>query len=89
MNHALLRILRWRSPRMKIKLLTLLALGCALWVAGCAARRVSHDYIFYVTGVVTSEDGEPVQEAEVTLAVNGPVYQAVTLVKTAKRLTNG
>jgi hypothetical protein len=73
---------------MKTKLLTLLALGCAGLVAGCAARRVSHDYIFDVTGVVTSEDGEPVQDADVTLDVNGPVYEGVTPVKSVKRLTN-
>jgi hypothetical protein len=70
------------------KRLTLLALGCALLVAGCAARRVSHDYVFGVTGVVTAEDGAPVQDAEVTLGVSGPVYEAVTPVKTVMRLTN-
>ena len=73
---------------MKTSLLTLLALGCALLVVACAVRRVSHDYIFDVTGVVTAEDNEPVQDAEVTLEVNGQVYEAVTLVKTVKRLTN-
>src|SRR5882762_3882592 len=73
---------------MKTKLLTLLVLACAGLVAGCAARRVSHDYIFDVTGVVTSEDGEPVQDADVTLDVNGPVYEGVTPVKSVKRLTN-
>ena len=70
------------------KRLTLLALGCGLLLAGCAARCVSHDYVFGVTGVVTAEDGAPVQDAEVTLEVNGPVYEAVTPVKTVMRLTN-
>ena len=66
----------------------LLALGCALLVAGCAARRVSHDYMFGVNGVVTTDDGAPVQDAEVTLEVNGRVYEAVTPLKTVMRLTN-
>src|SRR5258708_179087 len=73
---------------MKTSLLTLLALDCALLVVGCAVRRVSHDYIFDVTGVVTAEDNAPVQDAEITLEVNGPVYEAITRVKTVKQLTN-
>jgi len=73
---------------MKTSLLTLLALGCARLVVACAVRRVSHDYIFGVTGVVTAEDNAPVQNAEVTLEVNGPVYKAITPVKTVKQLTN-
>ena len=70
------------------KLLTLHALCCALLVVACAVRRVSHDYIFDVIGVVTAEDDAPVQDAEVTLEVNGPVFEAVTPVKTVKQLTN-
>lgn len=50
---------------------------------GCRAR--SHDYIFGVTGVVTAEDGAPLKDAEITLEVSGPVYEAVTLVRTVKR----
>ena len=72
---------------MKTSLLALLVLGCTLLVVACAVRRV-HDYIFYVTGVVTAEDNAPVQDAEVTLEVNGPVYEAFTPVKTVKQLTN-
>ena len=53
---------------------------------GCQGR--SHDYIFGVTGVVTAEDGAPVKDAEVTLDVNGPVYKAVTLIKSVKCSTN-
>jgi hypothetical protein len=74
--------------RMKTRLLTLLAIGCALVMVACAARRISHDYVFDVIGVVTDEHTEPVQDAEVTLEVNGQVYEAVTPVKTVKRLTN-
>jgi hypothetical protein len=53
---------------------------------GCPGR--SHDYVFDVTGVVTAEDGAPLKDAEATLEVNGPVYEAVTLVRTVKRSTD-
>src|SRR5260370_9893777 len=71
------------------KILTLLAVSCPLLVVACAARVRVHDYMFDVTGVVTSEDGTPIKDAEVTLEVNGPVYEAVTLVSTVKRSTDG
>lgn len=70
------------------KRLTLLLPICVSLVVGCAARRVSRDYSFDVTGVVTDEDGAPVQSAEVTLELNDPVYEGVASVKTVKRLTN-
>ncbi len=48
--------------------LQLLALGCALLVLGCAARRVRvHGYMFGVTGLVTAEGDTPIVGAEVTL----------------------
>src|SRR5712692_2857682 len=79
----------WRCSIAIGKILTLLALGCALSVVACAARRVRvHDYMFGVTGLVTAEDDTPIVGAEVTLEVNGPVYEAVTLVRTAKGSTN-
>ena len=55
---------------------------------GCAARRIASDYVFGVTGIVTTQDGNPLQGADVTLDVNGPVYQAIDLVKTRHVLTN-
>ena len=71
------------------KLVTLFLVGCTIFALMCEPRpKPAHDYIFSVTGVVTSEDGSPLQGAEVTLEVNGPVYQAVELVKTAKLSTN-
>lgn len=64
----------------------MLLLGSAL---GCASGgRQSRDYMFGVTGVVTGEDGSPLDGAEVTLEVNGPVYEAVKPVKAERRLTN-
>jgi hypothetical protein len=35
-----------------------------------------------------TEDGAALQDPEVTLEVNGPVYQAITPVKTMKHVTN-
>jgi hypothetical protein len=70
------------------KILTLLAVSCPLLVVACAARVRVHDYMFEVTGLVAAEDNTPIEGAEVTLEVNGPVYEAVTLVRTVKSSTN-
>lgn len=68
---------------------TLLVLGVAS-VPGCASVGLqSRDYVFGVTGAVTAEEGgAPLQDAEVTLEVSGPVYAAVEPVKTERRLTD-
>jgi len=55
---------------------------------GCTARRISTDYVFSVTGVVQTQDDAPLQGAGVTLEVNGPVYQAIDLVKSRHVVTN-
>ena len=47
---------------------------------GCAARRI-HDYVFTVTGAVTAEDNVPVEAADVTLDVTGPVYDGIEPVR--------
>ena len=47
-----------------------------------------HDYVFNVLGLVAAEGGDPIEGAEVTLEVTGPVYDVITTVKTAKRLTD-
>ena len=70
------------------KLLTLLVLGSAVLVV-CEVRPMPvHDYIFAVTGVVTTENGTPLQDAEIILEVNGPVYKGVEPVKTVKSMTD-
>jgi hypothetical protein len=71
------------------KLLTLLILGFAFFGLVCEARpRLTHDYIFSVNGVVAAEGGAALKDAEIILEVNGPVYEAVTLVRTVKRSTD-
>ena len=65
---------------------SLLFLSLAVLVSGCARRN--HDYIFGITGLVSTEDGSPLKDAQITLEVNGPVYEAVTLVKVVKRYTD-
>jgi Carboxypeptidase regulatory-like domain len=68
-------------------LLALIILCCAL-VMGACVRRV-HDYTFAVTGLVTAQDGRPLEDAEVTLLVDAPVYEGVTALKSQRLLTNG
>jgi len=68
------------------KFLKLFLLVSAVLAIVSEAR--DHDYMFGVTGVVTAEDGTPMQDAEVTLEVNGPIYEGVATVGTVKHLTN-
>jgi hypothetical protein len=44
--------------------------------------------MFGVTGVVTAEDGTPLESAEVILEVRGPVFQGVSPVVQERRITN-
>ena len=68
------------------RLLTLLFLGSAFFISGCARRMPN--YVFSVTGMVATEDGSPLEDAETILELNGPVYEAVLPVKTVGRLTS-
>ena len=72
---------------MKIKLLNFVFLGSLVLVLVSEARS-SRDYMFSITGVVTTEDGVPLENAEITLEVGGSVYEGPRVVKTVKRLTN-
>jgi hypothetical protein len=65
----------------------LLLVVCIISTLNSEARPV-HDYMFSVTGVVTAEDATPLQDAHVTLEVDGPVYDGVTPVKIVKHVTN-
>lgn len=62
-------------------------LGAAAFFSGCAAHRLPN-YVFSVTGIVAAEDGSPIEDAEITLELNGPVYEVALPVKTIGRLTN-
>jgi hypothetical protein len=55
---------------------------------GCAAKRRANDYVFVVTGIVTAHDDVPLEAADVTLEVSGPVYEGIDLVQTRHVLTN-
>lgn len=66
--------------------LALLVGICTLLPAGCL-RRV-HDYTFAVTGCVTADDGSPLEDMQVVLQVDAPVYEGITAVKTQRIVTN-
>jgi hypothetical protein len=71
------------------KLLTLVVLSSVAMVLVCEARPTPvHDYIFSITGMVTTEDGAPLEDAEITLEVNGPVYKGVESIRTVKLTTD-
>jgi hypothetical protein len=68
------------------RLFALSIVACTLMNFACAAR--SRDYRFGITGVVTAEDGAPLQDVEVILAIYGPVYAGVSPVQTERLQTN-
>jgi hypothetical protein len=61
----------------------MLLLGCA---AICSARV--KDYTFDVTGTVSAENGAALQDVEVILRVETPVYQGVNPVNTQRVVTS-
>ena len=79
----------WKCATVLTKLLAL-AMLCflALGLVPDAQPSPVHDYIFSVTGVVKTDEDAPLQDAEIILEVSGPVYEAITLVKNVKRLTD-
>lgn len=72
---------------MKYQLLAPLSLSMAIFVSGCAEHHLPK-YTFTVSGMVATEDGLPIEDAEITLELNGPVYEVALPVKTVGRLTN-
>ena len=68
---------------MKIRMLMLLVLGCGVV---CSARV--KDYTFDVTGTVSAEDGAALQDVEVVLQVDVPVYEGVKPVNTQRLVTS-
>ena len=79
----------WRCAIAIGKVLTLLALGCALLVVACVPWRVRvHDYTFDVIGFVSAEDGTALYDVEVILQVDTPIYEALTPVKSQRLVTD-
>ncbi|HVH70780.1 MAG TPA: carboxypeptidase-like regulatory domain-containing protein [Candidatus Dormibacteraeota bacterium] len=74
------------STNWRVKLLVLCFLIFGL--VSEAGPMPVHDYIFGVTGVVTGEDGQALQGAEITLHLTGPVFKGAELIETAKRVTD-
>ena len=68
---------------MKITTLMLLVLA---WATVCPARV--KDYTFDVTGTVSAEDGTALQDVEVVLQVDKPVYEGVNPVNTQRVVTS-
>ncbi len=56
-------------------------------MTACAARRV-RDCAFDVTGTVSADDGTALQEVEVILQVDAPIYEGVVPVKTQRLVTS-
>ena len=61
---------------------TLFSLGCGL------VFRQSHDYVFGVAVIVRDGQNVPIPGAGVSLALAEPVFQAVTPVSAAEKLTD-
>lgn len=72
---------------LKTKTAALLVLGCSIMTA-CAVRRVSRDYDLTVMGYVATEDGMPLQNVEVVLQVETPIYNALTPVTSQRVVTD-
>lgn len=68
---------------MKITMLMLLVFGCAT-----VAPAHVKDYTFDVTGTVSAEDGAALQDVEVVLQVDKPVYEGVNPVNTQRLVTS-
>lgn len=68
---------------MKITMLMLLVLGCA---TVCPARV--KDYTFDVTGTISADDGTPLQDVEVVLQVDTPIYEGIKPVNTQRVVTS-
>jgi hypothetical protein len=64
-----------------------LLLCCVLVWTGHAGGRV-HDHVFDITGTVDASDGTPVNNVEVILEVDKPIYDGVTPVKSQRLVTS-
>jgi hypothetical protein len=63
-----------------------LALGLTLTIIGSKAQ--AKDYVFSITGIVTTESGAPLEGADVKLETDSPVYKGITAVQTVTVSSN-
>lgn len=68
---------------MKTLMLMLLVLG---WATVCLARV--KDYTFDVTGTISADDGTALQDVEVVLQVDTPIYEGIKPVNTQRVVTS-
>lgn len=68
---------------MKTTMLMLLVLGCIT----VSPARVK-DYTFDVIGTISADDGTPLQDVEVVLQVDTPIYEGVKPVNTQRVVTS-
>jgi Carboxypeptidase regulatory-like domain len=73
-----------RNRRVKLLVLYVLMFG----LASAAGATHVPDYIFSISGVVTTEDKTPIKNAEITLKVDGPVYKGTELITIVKSVTD-
>jgi hypothetical protein len=60
---------------------------CVLVWADYAGGRV-HDHVFDITGTVDTSDGTPVNDVEIILQVDTPIYDGVAPVKSQRVVTS-
>ena len=74
------------NRRVKLLVLCFLVFGLASRARPMPARV--HDYVFSISGIVTTEDKTPIKNAEMTLKVDGPVYKATELITVVTSTTD-
>lgn len=63
----------------------LLIIGLLLILASCVTHR---DYVFDVSGVVLNKEGKPLSDVSVSIEISREVYDGITPLVKADRLTN-
>jgi hypothetical protein len=66
---------------------TSVLLCCIVASTDFAVGRV-HDHVFDVTGTIDASDGTPVNDVEVILEVDKPIYDGVTAVNSQRLVTS-
>jgi len=69
--------------RIRATVLLCCIFGCTVYAAG----RV-HDRVFDITGTIDASDGAPVNDVEVILEVDKPIYDGITPVMSQRLVTS-